>query len=77
MAQRMTQTVETLTYLSRTQRLPAASVIAVEVAVILAKWAQRRRTRLALHQLTPTQLKDIGVTPSEARIEANKPFWTL
>lgn len=35
----------------------------------------RRRQRRALSELSPWQLRDIGVTPEEARREAEKPFW--
>ena len=36
---------------------------------------QRRRSRLALMELTDAQLKDIGISRSEAYREANRPFW--
>ena len=36
---------------------------------------RRRRTRLDLAELDGHLLRDIGVTPSEATQEANKPFW--
>lgn len=37
---------------------------------------ERRRSRLALMELTDVQLKDIGVSRSEAYREANRPFWS-
>ena len=64
-----------LAYLTAQNRIPAASVIAVRVAVVLSKWATRRRSRLALQQLTPDQLRDVGLTPAEASIEARRVFW--
>ena len=36
---------------------------------------QRRRSRLALMELSDDMLKDIGVSRSEAFREANRPFW--
>ena len=33
------------------------------------------RQRKALARLTPEQLRDIGLTPEEARAEANLMFW--
>lgn len=35
----------------------------------------RRRSRLALMEMSDAQLKDIGVSRSEAYGEANRPFW--
>ncbi|MCG5480774.1 MAG: DUF1127 domain-containing protein [Ensifer alkalisoli] len=37
--------------------------------------ASRRRSRLALGELSAEQLKDIGLTEAEARREAAVPFW--
>ncbi|WP_143523689.1 DUF1127 domain-containing protein [Pararhizobium arenae] len=36
---------------------------------------QKRRSRLALSEMSPEQLLDIGVTADEARQEAARPFW--
>ena len=36
---------------------------------------ERRRSRLALMELTDAQLKDIGVSRAEAYGEASRPFW--
>lgn len=36
---------------------------------------ERRRSRLALMELSDAQLKDIGISRSEAFREANRPFW--
>lgn len=35
----------------------------------------RNRTRKALLNLTPEQLRDIGLTAEQARQEGLKPFW--
>ncbi|MEQ1944250.1 DUF1127 domain-containing protein [Mesorhizobium sp. VNQ89] len=36
---------------------------------------QRRRSRIALMELSDDMLKDIGVSRSEAFRESNRPFW--
>jgi len=36
---------------------------------------ERRRSRLALMEMSDSQLKDIGISRSEAFREANRPFW--
>lgn len=66
---------DTLAYLTQARDVPAIAVIAVEFAACLSKWATRRRTRRALQNLTVWQLQDVGMTPSEARLEASKVFW--
>lgn len=37
---------------------------------------ERRRSRLALMELSDEQLKDIGISRCEAFREANRPFWS-
>ncbi|MCF6122271.1 DUF1127 domain-containing protein [Mesorhizobium sp. M7A.F.Ca.CA.001.07.2.1] len=45
----------------------------------LARWIdhllERRRSRLALLEMTDDQLKDIGVTRCDAHREGIRPFW--
>ena len=38
-------------------------------------WSRRRRTRLSLAKLDDYGLRDIGLTPAEARQESSIPFW--
>ena len=64
-----------LAYLTAQSAMPAAAVMAVRVAVVLSKWATRRRTRLALRQLSVHQLRDVGLTPADAFIEGRRVFW--
>lgn len=64
-----------LAYLTAQNRIPATSVIALRIAVVVSKWAERRRTRLALRQLPTHLLRDIGLTPAAAEIEARRVFW--
>lgn len=66
---------DSLSYLAHSRFMPVAAVIAVEIAVCLSKWATRRETRRALSKLTPRELRDVGLTPEQARIEASKVFW--
>lgn len=39
--------------------------------------AALRRQRIALSELTPERLADIGLTPDEARAEAARPLWDV
>lgn len=64
-----------LNFLDRQSPLPLLATLAVRVAVTSSKWADRARTRKSLKQLDPHLLRDIGVTPDVADIEANKRFW--
>ncbi|XDA99735.1 DUF1127 domain-containing protein [Sulfitobacter sp. LCG007] len=75
MTQALTLTPETLAYLSQTRSMPVLAVVAVKFAVVLSKWTTRRRSRQALSQLAPWQLRDVGLTPGQAREEAAKVFW--
>jgi uncharacterized protein YjiS (DUF1127 family) len=46
-----------------------------KVIVWIETVLQRRRSRLALLEMSDAQLKDIGVSRAEAYGEANRPFW--
>jgi uncharacterized protein YjiS (DUF1127 family) len=45
------------------------------LAASLRVWRERRASRDELAKLDPRMLRDIGVTPAEAWLEINKPFW--
>ncbi len=49
------------------------------LVALLVAWGnhmlERRKTRLALFEMTDDQLKDIGISRSEAYHEASRPFW--
>ena len=45
------------------------------VASTIDMWRERRRSRVELMRLSAYQLRDIGVSPSTATMEATKPFW--
>lgn len=51
----------------------------VQVVRSLAKWIdhllERRRSRLALLEMTDDQLKDIGISRCDAHREGIRPFW--
>ena len=64
-----------LALLNAQARLPALAQVAVNVAVVVTKWDMNRRTRKALGRLEAHELSDIGLTPAEARREANKRFY--
>lgn len=55
--------------------LPPLSRIAMAIALTVVAWETRRRTRLAIRRLESHLLRDIGLDPTEARTEAQKPFW--
>jgi len=41
----------------------------------LLVWQMRARQRARLAEMESHRLEDMGITPSEARREARKPFW--
>jgi uncharacterized protein YjiS (DUF1127 family) len=45
------------------------------LAQIFQTWRQRTHDRNAIAQLDHRTLRDLGLTESQARFEANKPFW--
>ena len=74
MTQTLTLSTEALATLSQ-RSVPIPALIAVKFAVCVTTWATRRRTRLALRQLEPWQLRDVGLTPAQANTEASRVFW--
>ncbi|MFW2541844.1 DUF1127 domain-containing protein [Primorskyibacter sp. 2E107] len=73
----MTQTAtrDALSFLDTAHPLPPVASIALRLAVVTAKWAQRSRTRKALAQLDPHQLRDVGLDRRTAHREATRMFW--
>jgi uncharacterized protein YjiS (DUF1127 family) len=43
--------------------------------MLVSSWIERSRQRQALAALNDHELRDIGITRSEAVREAEKPFW--
>ena len=58
---------------ARSSTLRRSALLRVVAMIEMA--VERRRSRLALMELSDTQLKDIGISRSEAFREANRPFW--
>ncbi len=75
----MTQTTQhtspSIAFLGAHQPLPLMADLAVRAAVMVTKWRIRRHSRRALMQLEDHLLRDIGVTPREARQQSNLWFW--
>jgi uncharacterized protein YjiS (DUF1127 family) len=57
------------------QPLPPLSRLLVTLALTVAAWELRHRTRKHLADLPEQMLRDIGLNPNDAAIEAEKPFW--
>ncbi len=74
MTHALTLSTEALGILNQ-RGLPVLALIAVNFAVCVTKWATRRHTRRALTTLEPWQLKDVGLTPEQAKTEAARAFW--
>ena len=55
--------------------LPPASRLLFWLAVTVATWELRRRTRKSLNGLSPHLLADIGIDPAQADTEMAKRFW--
>jgi uncharacterized protein YjiS (DUF1127 family) len=56
----------------RTEHWRIWTIAIVATAVL---WLERGRSRHVLGTLDDHQLRDIGVTRAEARLESAKPFW--
>ena len=41
----------------------------------LREWRLRIRTRRQMLELDPRTIRDLGLSPSQMRFEAEKPFW--
>lgn len=52
-----------------------AAALLHKAAALIRVWRRRAREREQLARLSPHLLRDIGITPVEARHEAGKPFW--
>lgn len=53
----------------------SAGSLLMRLVTVVENMLERRRSRLALMELTDDMLKDIGVSRSEAYQEASRPFW--
>jgi uncharacterized protein YjiS (DUF1127 family) len=75
MAHSANNTAYLLEQLMGASHLPTLANVALRIAVVLTLWTQRRRSRQALANLTDAQLNDIGISRTQAREEAKRPFW--
>jgi uncharacterized protein YjiS (DUF1127 family) len=64
-----------MSYLISRPALPVLAQWAVAFAVVMTKWAVRRRTRKHLLLLGEEHLKDVGLSRMEAHHQATLPFW--
>lgn len=55
--------------------LPPLSRLVVTLALTVAAWELRHRSRKQLNSLSPALLRDIGLDRAQAMAEAAKPFW--
>ena len=55
--------------------LPPLSRGLLALTLAVVQWDLRRRTRRDLRRLPDFMLRDIGLDPSSALAEAQKPFW--
>lgn len=64
---------------SQRRRATTGRVFARETALSLLAWierlAERRRSRLALLEMTDAQLKDIGLSRADAYFEGKRQLW--
>ena len=55
--------------------IPVLATVILKMAHTLVIWSERTKSREQLRTMDIHQLKDIGLTPAEARLESTKPFW--
>ena len=48
---------------------------ALKLFHVLELWLYRLRSRKGLADLTPEQMRDVGLNPAVVRREVEKPFW--
>ena len=58
---------------SSTFRIPGA--LYQRARAVLAAWRLRLRERAELARLTPSELRDAGITPYDVAREARRSFW--
>ena len=70
-----TATRPDLAWLTAQNTLPVTAEIALRVAVVLARWSERARTRRQLNELDDHLLRDVGLDRRTAQHEARRMFW--
>lgn len=57
--------------------MPACSMTGLKrLRATIATWRARRQSRLELLRMDEVTLRDIGLSPSTARYEGLRPFWS-
>lgn len=72
-----TTNLQILTNHNANAQLPVVARAALSFAAVVTDWDKRMRTRRALARLSDAQLKDVGLTLHDARIEARKKMWQI
>lgn len=55
--------------------VPSSKSLPLRVWSLVLTWHQRYQERLALRQMEPRMLRDMGIPEDKAIAEARKPFW--
>jgi uncharacterized protein YjiS (DUF1127 family) len=64
----------TTTLATNRHSAPRRGRLASVVGMVLS-WQRRHRARASLARLDAHMLRDIGLSPGDARAEMSKPFW--
>lgn len=56
-------------------RIPSPAQACRSLLCTLAIWQRRIEQRRQLAELPERLLRDMGLTPAQAQVEADKPFW--
>ena len=67
--------IDTIFVASGVRRRASFRILLSRAGLILRAWWIKRHTRHALIEMTEEQLRDIGITRSEARSEVGKSFY--
>lgn len=59
------------------QSLPSPVEVLLRLAELLTVWENRARERRHLAEMPDRMLRDLGLSRSDARREAEKPFWRV
>lgn len=70
-------TTEKLFDLNAAAKLPTLSRVLVTAAARYAIWHRNHGTRKRLARLSASELDDIGISQTEARNEARRPFFSI
>lgn len=57
--------------------LPSPVQVLIYLSDLLSTWEGRARERRSLAEMSNHMLKDLGISRTDARREAEKPFWRV